>query len=222
LLAVHDATLRSPPSSLNHKGKILVQHLDIVVKRGEHVLLRGESGVGKSTLLRAIAHIGNVHVPGIQLNVPLKEITFVPQSPFMFTGTLNELLSYPYSSDILFDDDKTLLQKYIQQLDLSGIINISGGWDTSYDWTTLSPGEQQRIALIRLMMRPPQLAILDESFTALDSEMVEQCLILLKKMNTTTCIFVSHSTRLHEYCCRNGGKTIDVVRHGEARELLPQ
>jgi ABC-type uncharacterized transport system fused permease/ATPase subunit len=221
---VRDVTLRSPPSSLNYKGKILVQHLDIKVKQGEHVLLRGESGVGKSTLLRAMAHIGNVHVAGITVNIPSKDITFVPQSPFMFTGTLNELLSYPYSSDIVFEIDKNLLVKYIQLLDLSGILKVSGGWNKPYDWATLSPGEQQRIALIRLMMRPPKLAILDESFTNIDSEMVDQCLKLLKQMNNgeTTCIFVSHSKRLHEFVHRSGGQTIDLVRHGEARELLPQ
>jgi ABC-type uncharacterized transport system fused permease/ATPase subunit len=219
LLFGRDVTLRSPPSKLNAKGKMLVKHLDFVINRGEHTMLRGESGVGKSTLLRAIAHVGDVVIPGLQLNIPQREVTFVPQSPFMFTGTLSALLSYPRSSEIIFEDDRRQLHEYIQALDMQGIIKIAGGWDTPFDWTTLSPGEQQRVALIRLMMRPPKLAILDEAFTALDSDMVERCLVMLQRMTQTTCVFVSHSERLEEYCTN----TVVLERHGRARgELLPQ
>jgi len=68
------------------------------------------------------------------------------------------------------------------------------------------------------MMRPPTLAVLDESFTALDSDMVERCLIMLKKMTETTCVFVSHSERLEEYC----DQIVVLERYGDARVLLPQ
>ena len=82
------------------------------MKTGQHILLRGESGVGKSTLLRAIAHIGNVHVHGIAVNVLPSDMTFVPQSPFMFTGTLGALLSYPHSSDVVFEEDRIQVGDY--------------------------------------------------------------------------------------------------------------
>ena len=220
LLIGNNVTLRSPPSTLNMKGKKLVTNLDFIIKKNENTLLRGESGVGKSTLLRAIAHIGDCHLPGVTLgnSVTQQDITFVPQSPFMFTGTLEELLSYPRSIQIVFEQDKRQLNEFISALDLNGIVKIAGGWNIEFDWTTLSPGEQQRVALIRLMMRPPTLAVLDESFTALDSDMVERCLIMLKKMTETTCVFVSHSERLEEYC----DQIVVLERYGDARVLLPQ
>ena len=223
LLSAVDVTLRSPPSTSDVKGKLLVRHLDFHILAGETIMVRGESGVGKSTLLRAIARVGDVNVTGLRLHIPLSDVTFVPQSPFMFTGTLEALLCYPRSNEIVFDDDRRKLKKYVMAMDLSGIIKVAGGWNETFDWTTLSPGEQQRVALIRLLMCPPKLAIMDEAFTALDSDMVERCLVLLRKMvevegEETTFVFVSHSSRLEEHCDR----TVVLERYGAGRELLPQ
>ena len=60
---------------------------------------------------------------------------------------------------------------------------------------------------------------MDEAFTALDSDMVERCLVLLRELaEETTFVFVSHSNRIQEHCDR----TVVLERYGAGRELLPQ
>ena len=231
LLAADRITLRAPPSISHPQGRILVSNLSFVVTQGHHVVIKGESGIGKSTLLRAIAGLGGMRVPGLHLSpeisspTPAHEIAFVPQQPFIFTGTLEELLRYPATvkaAKIWYGDSspaeglqhlkspslapcpswlRRKLMHLVRVLDMGNILDVAGWNDSTFDWSTMSHGEKQRIALIRLLISAdtgvgvPRMAVLDEAFTALDSSMIETCLSLLEEKlaaKGTTLVFVSH------------------------------
>ena len=260
LLCADHVTLRAPPSLSHPKGRVLVRDLSFRVTRGKHVMIKGESGVGKSTLLRAIAGLGGMRVPGLDLCLPggasasasasasaAHDVAFLPQQPIMFTGTLEELLCYPstvtaaksrYNGGARQDSSQPVvcsphlrrqLEELVGLLDLKSILGLAGWNDASFDWSTLSPGEKQRVALIRLLVSAdipvgaPRLAVLDEAFTALDPSMMAFCLRMLQdRLATagTTLVFVSHLDRRLERFVE--GRTIVLERDGEPRVAQPQ
>ena len=140
----------------------------------------------------------------------------------MFTGTLYDLLVYPRlgMGGGARADVSLLLRELVAELDLDNVGSVAGWGDATCNWgSTLSPGEQQRVALVRLVLARPQLAVLDEAFTALDPDMVERCLSMLRRhLPRATLLFVSHSARLAAYCER----TVTLRRQGQQRRDVPQ
>lgn len=142
--------------------KILVQHLNLVLPLGSRLLIRAPSGSGKSTLLRTLQGMWPFH--GGQILVPENLRTlFLPQLPYLLTGTLKSSLTYPLPADAFPDE---LVQKYLEVCQLPALklsLHIEDNWEQK-----LSPGEQQRIAFIRVLLHKPDLVFLDEAFSALD------------------------------------------------------
>jgi putative ATP-binding cassette transporter len=146
-------------------GRQLLQVDGIEVKRGDRVLVRGRSGAGKSTLLRVIAGLwpygtGTVRIP------PDASVMFLPQRSYMPDGTLAELLTFPQMPAVADRD------RYIAMLQTFSLGNYAGRLDEKAEWRRiLSPGEQQRVAIIRVMLRQPDFVFLDEATSALDTEL---------------------------------------------------
>ena len=129
-------------------------------------MIVGESGIGKSSLLRSVAGLWDFG-SGLIKKPSLSKTMFLPQQPYMLLGTLKEQISYPNSKDEfdLEDIDKVLRRVGLEQLVKDHNVN------EVKDWTrVLSVGEQQRLAFARVLLNEPEFVILDEGTSALDME----------------------------------------------------
>lgn len=198
-LALQSVTLETP----NYE-RILVKDLSLKLPSGEAVLVVGPSGVGKSSLMRAIAGLWNAGT-GCIFRPKREDMMFLPQRPYMLLGNLRSQLLYPNSSREVTDER---LQEILEQVNLGDLPERLGGFDLELEWADiLSLGEQQRLAFARLLLSKPRYAILDESTSALDVDNEKHLYQLLKKTGTTF-ISVGHRPTLvpyHEQVLKLGG-----------------
>ncbi|MDB9371997.1 ABC transporter ATP-binding protein/permease [Nodularia sphaerocarpa] len=173
----------------------LVKYLSLTVQPGESLIIVGVSGVGKTSLLRAIAGLW-VHGKGTIERPPNEHILFLPQRPYMPWGSLRQQLIYPLTETNI---QREILLKILQEVHLPDLATRHGGLDAVIDWSrVLSLGEQQRLAFARLLVIQPKYAILDESTSALD---VETEASLYQKLQTTSITYISvgHRNELLNY-----------------------
>ncbi|MGO3710227.1 ABC transporter ATP-binding protein [Vagococcus salmoninarum] len=174
----------------------ILQPLSLEIASGEVITLVGPSGSGKSTLLKIIASLLTPSTGSILFNNqdismldPVnysKEVSYCFQQPSLFGETVSDNLNFPFEirKKAL---DETLIQSYLKQVDLPASF-------LTKKITELSGGEKQRIALIRNLLFPPQVLLLDEVTTGLDTDSKEIVQQLLKNSAQagTTLIQVTH------------------------------
>lgn len=160
-LALESLTLHPPQSK-----RVLIKELNLVLKPGDALLITGDSGCGKSSLLRAIAGLWNTG-SGVIHHPPQEDFFFLPQQPYLQAGTLRSQLIYPSARSSLSDAQ---LLAILEQVHLPHLAARVGGLDATHDWEKLlSVGEQQRLAFGRVLVHEPSIVILDEATSALDS-----------------------------------------------------
>src|SRR3990167_5417546 len=145
-------------------GQALLQGVNQEFIHGQHYLIKGVSGVGKSTFVRTLAGIwpygqGQITLPNQHT------IMYLPQKPYMPIGTLAEALTFPHKR-------QTVAAEKLRQILVD--CNLGQLGNRLYEVATwsqqLSPGEQQRVALARALLHQPDWVFLDESTSALDAE----------------------------------------------------
>jgi putative ATP-binding cassette transporter len=189
-LALRNLTLQTPQYE-----RTLVKNLSLEVPQGQGILIVGHSGVGKSSLIRAIAGLWNSGTGSI-IRPELDNILFLPQRPYMILGNLRDQLLYPTNNYTISD---RRLQEELKEVNLPNLIERVGGLDTELNWADfLSLGEQQRLAFARLRLTQPHYAILDEATSALDVDNEKRLYQLLKDSGATY-ISVGHRPTLVQY-----------------------
>jgi putative ATP-binding cassette transporter len=175
-------------------GQPLITDVSLSLGPGESALLSGPSGVGKSTLLRAIAGIwpfgqGEIRVPSNT------RILFLPQKSYLPIGTLREAVSYPTPAGGV--DDTNLREA----LDAVGLRELAGRLDETCHWALqLSPGEQQRIAFARALVQKPDWLFLDEATSAVDEATEARLYHLVRDRLPQTALFsVGHRATLRPF-----------------------
>jgi vitamin B12/bleomycin/antimicrobial peptide transport system ATP-binding/permease protein len=160
--------IETPPLTISlPNGTVLLHNTRLQVHAGDTVLVRGPSGCGKSTLLRTLAgiwpHVTTQDSADLPIALP-DHTVFMPQRPYFPQGSLRQALAYPSAAE-LFDDAQLkqvlhdcLLSQLADQLDAQG------------QWTQqLSGGEQQRLAIARVLLKRPRWVFADEITSALDA-----------------------------------------------------
>lgn len=189
-IALEQVSLMTPKSH-----RLLVQNLDAQLEPGQGLVIVGHSGVGKSSLLRAIAGLWN-QGNGRIIRPNLSEMLFLPQRPYMLLGSLRDQLLYPNLDANASNDE---LFAALREVNLADLPERVGGMDVELDWTTvLSLGEQQRLAFARLLLSNPRYAVLDEATSALDLTN-EANLYNHLRAKDTTFISVGHRPSLLQY-----------------------
>jgi putative ATP-binding cassette transporter len=188
--ALTDVTLLTP-----NRDRTLFQGLTMDLKGRNNLVVGGQSGVGKSSLLRAIAGLWT-EGSGIILRPTLAEIFFLPQKPYMLLGTLRDQMLYPRMEQVVPEDE---LRRILQSVNLADLPERSGGFEAKLIWAdVLSLGEQQRLAFARLFIYHPGFAVLDEATSALDGENEANLYRKLQEMDIHY-ISVGHRSSILDY-----------------------
>jgi putative ATP-binding cassette transporter len=203
-IALEHVTLRTPRAE-----RVLIEDvsIDFVPERGLAIV--GASGSGKSSLLRAIAGLWRSG-SGRILRPELGEMLFLPQRPYMISGTLRQQLLYPNLGEKVDDAE---LEAVLKRVNLPDLVQRSGGFDRELDFAkVLSVGEQQRLAVARAILARPAFAVLDEATSALDPENEALLYLELRRLKATL-ISVTH----HPGLIQQHGQVLEVVGDGTWR-----
>lgn len=209
--------------------KTLISHLNLTIKKGEKVAIVGETGSGKSTIIKLIIGllkdyqgeilISSEELAKLNLNELYNHITYISQESPIFSGTLRE--------NIVFDKKATdeEIQKVLKLVSLEKFYrHLENGLDTELGerGIKISGGERQRVALARLFFENTNLIILDEATSALDNITEKEIMNnIMQNSKDKTLIIIAH--RLETI--KNVDKILvlsngEIIEKGTYQELL--
>lgn len=224
----HGIKLRGPIKikdlsfSYGYSKKVL-SNLNLTVNRGEKIAIIGDSGSGKSTLAKLISGLykptsGDIffdekNIKNYNLKNLRNQIIYIPQNPYIFSGSILDNLTIGMDDDISIEDIDLVLK---DACIFSEVTNMPFGINTriSHDGNTLSGGQKQRISLARALIKKKSILILDEATSSLDSKTENTIITNLLEKKDVTIIFITHKKELANrldkiYTLSNGNIVID-------------
>ena len=190
------------------EGEPVLENASLRIEKGELLAIVGESGIGKSTLIKLLLHLmpcdkGHLYLETdaekIEIDAGTRNVfSYVPQGNMIMSGTIRDNITF-CNEDVTDEEIKRAAQtaciwEFIETL--------PNGLDTvlTERGEGLSMGQVQRIAIARAILDDAPILLLDECTASLDKDTEWQVLQNLKKMNTKTIICISH-TSAGIVCC---------------------
>lgn len=176
--------------------RTLAINVNIEVASGERLLVIGQSGIGKSSLMRAVCGLWDYGEGTIE-RPSSKNTMFLPQRPFVMLGTLRENVIYPSTRTDVTDDE---VKDVLRRVNLGYLLETVGGLTAPGEGLSsrLSFGEQQRLGFARILIARPKLVVLDESTSALDLGNERKMYSLISEVGVT-CISVGNRPSLLDF-----------------------
>lgn len=213
----------------NHAKEDTIKNFALNVEKGEIISILGESGSGKSTVLRIIAGL-EVQASGvIKMNgrIVLDDNTFVMPEKRGIGMVFQDYALFPHmtvTENILFGlKELTKKEKQVRLSEMLELVNLKG-FEGRYPYE-LSGGQQQRVAIARALAPRPALLLLDEPFSNLDadlrSKIREEIKVILRQTGTTS-IFVTHDKE-DAYALADRIVVVkdgQVLKHGKISDIL--
>lgn len=206
----------------------VLEHISMHIKQGERIALVGESGSGKTTLVKLLLNlyspeegdilINNNNIKDIQLDCLREKIAYIPQETFLFSGSIMENL-------ILGLDDVTVEEvieasKKAQAHDFINELPLRYDTRLEENGANLSGGQRQRLAITRAILKKPDILILDEATSNLDTitERAIECTIQDYSKGIIT-IIIAHRLSTIKRCdmiyIMEKGRIVEMGNHEE-------
>lgn len=178
-------------------GRVLLPEASFAFKRGDRVLVTGPTGVGKSTLFRAVAGIWPFGSGVIQQPADTR-ILFLPQKPYLPIASVRDTVTYPDPAGTFTDSQLRAA------LTDTGLERLADHLDEIDNWANrLSLGEQQRLAVARALLQQPEWIFLDEATAALDETAEERVYRLLTEhLPQATIVSIAHRPEVARFHTR--------------------
>ena len=200
-------------------GTAVVGETEVVVDPGERLLVAGESGTGKSTLVRAIAGLWPWGGGSINFH-PDRRLFMLLQRPYVPSGSLRRAVAYPGAAE------DWPVEQVADALHKVGLDHLKDRIEEEAPWDqTLSGGEKQRLAFARLLLHSPDIVVLDEATSALDEKSQDRMMqVVTSELPKATIVSVAHRAELEAFHSR---KIVLERRKGGAKlvsdiDLIPR
>ena len=211
--------------------ELILKNINMEIKQGEKIALVGESGSGKTTLAKLILKFydfekGDININDFNLkdidNTFLRnKISYISQDMFLFNKTIKENLML---SDEIEIDDVIELSKKVNAYEFINELPQRFDYMIEENGTNLSTGQKQRLSILRALLKKPDILIMDEATSNLDSitESAIQKTLNNPEFNMTT-IIIAHRLSTIRLCDRiyvfDKGEIIETGTHEELIEL---
>ena len=194
--------------SFAYDKEIVLSNANLVINKGERVLIEGESGIGKSTFIKLLLGVykpcsGELVLNGKDFYCQVGEQTrnlfsYVPQQNLLFSGTIYDNLTFINENATIEQINNALKISCADEF----VSELSDGLNTKVgeNGLGLSEGQIQRFAIAREIISGAPVMLLDESTSALDHQTERKLLENLKNLQEKTIIFISHKTSAREIC----------------------
>lgn len=209
-------------------GKNILQNINLKISKGEKLAIVGMSGSGKSTLVKLLVSffdpndgqitVNRIPTTAIDKHTLRSYITYVPQTPYTFSGSIRDNLllgsaNNTTEADVIKACQLAEIEKEIEKLPLK--------FDTELDENAkvLSGGQKQRITIARALLSPAKVLIFDESTSGLDSITEKKVVDNLMSLTDKTIIFIAHrlsvAKRANDIVVLNDGKIVEEGSHSD-------
>lgn len=229
--SIHDLNGKIVFSQVNYRygyGEDVLKDINLTINDNEKVTVVGMSGSGKSTLVKLLVDFfspikgkvtfNNYSTKEINKHVLRSYVNYVPQTPYVFAGTIKENLLLGSRSNITEED-------IIEACQIAEIKNdiekLPLGFDTQLDENTkiLSGGQKQRLTIARALLSPAKVLIFDEATSGLDTITEKKVVDNLISLKDKTVIFIAHrlaiAERTDNIVVLNQGRIVEQGNHTE-------